>query len=309
MALEHTLLQELLLPDGGKHKVDSLESAYLFCTKIATKHYENFPVGSLLVGRERQPHFFAVYAFSRLADDIADELPQSSKERLENLQILRNYLYQKSESHPIFRALHNTAAELEIPVELFGRLITAFERDSKFEQPKTWEDIYDYCSYSANPIGEAVLYIFREHNKETVNASDAICTALQLTNFWQDFSRDIPNGRIYLPLELTNTLKLNIECFATQDYSANFRLVFAQALSLSIEKTNALFQIGSAIIRNTKSKRLRLELCLTIEGGLKILQRTKQLSHHVLDERPALTSLDWIMIIGASIKRFISSTL
>lgn len=307
MALEQSLLQELLLFDGGKYKVDSLESAYLFCARIATKHYENFPVGSLLVGKERQPHFFAVYAFSRLADDVADELPQSSEERLVSLQTLRSYLYHSSEFHPIFCALKNTAEELEIPLELFSRLITAFECDSDFHQPNTWQDVYDYCSYSANPIGESVLYIFGEHNKENVVASDAICTALQLTNFWQDFSRDIPNGRMYLPLELTNSLKLDTKSFATQDYSANFHSIFAQALSQSVEKTYALFQVGSAIINNIASKRLRLELCLTIEGGLRILQRTNQLSHRVLYQRPALTTFDWIVVFVKSIKRFLSS--
>ncbi|MBK9249876.1 MAG: squalene/phytoene synthase family protein [Ignavibacteria bacterium] len=210
-------LLELTTESGGRFSVISLEAAQEFCKKIATSHYENFPVGSILIPKKFRNDFFSVYAFSRVADDIADEL--ASQGQLRQLHALNRFeklladmsVSKVQEGNPIFIALKHTREIRKIPIEPFQNLLTAFKQDVRFQQPVTMHDNISYCQYSANPIGELVLRIFGLWNTKTAPLSNSICTGLQLANFWQDISRDKHNGRIYIPQRILSDYEFDLK--------------------------------------------------------------------------------------------------
>ena len=188
------------------------EVSFEFCKYIALGHYENFPVGSILIPKEIRKHFYSIYAFS-FADDIADN-PNilTNEERIKYLSDFENILEiynSKKTNNPIFLALSKTIEEFNIPVETLKKLINAFKLDVNFRQAETIEDLEYYCYFSANPIGELILRLFNHYNSNTGFFSDKICTGLQLLNFWQDLSVDLKNGRIYFPIYILNNLSLN----------------------------------------------------------------------------------------------------
>jgi phytoene/squalene synthetase len=192
MLIKAEELSNLTLKDGGIFKVHSIDKAYDFCKKIATGHYENFPVGSFLIPNQFRKYFYSVYAFSRIADDIADDISIEKKDyKIKLLNDYKNLITTENiDGNPIFIALHDTMIKREIPPEPLQKLIKAFIMDSEFEQPNDFDDVLYYCEHSANPIGEMVLRIFGLYNHETTPLSDNICTGLQLANFWQDISTD-----------------------------------------------------------------------------------------------------------------------
>src|SRR5271155_2312225 len=170
---------------------------------LATHHYENFNVVSWLLPRDLHQHFYNVYAYCRWADDLGDEIPQ--KERaLELLDWWERELddcYNARPSHPVFVALRETILAKDIPREPFADLLRAFRQDQNVKRYQTWDAVMDYCIYSANPVGRLVLYLCGYRDSERQRLSDATCAALQLANFWQDVSRDLEKGRIYIPLD------------------------------------------------------------------------------------------------------------
>ncbi|MBK6761023.1 MAG: squalene/phytoene synthase family protein [Ignavibacteria bacterium] len=183
----------------------SVDEAYAHCANVARRHYENFPVASVLVPLRMRKHLFAIYAFSRLADDIADEpWTTDTSARIAALDELEQKLVGSSDisEDPVFVALHQTIKEARLPLAPFLRLLTAFKSDVNFVTPTTWEDVLAYCSNSADPVGELFLRLDhngREPSAEAIACSNAICTALQITNFLQDLGTDLQRGRSYLP--------------------------------------------------------------------------------------------------------------
>ncbi|MGH8311317.1 MAG: squalene synthase HpnC, partial [Steroidobacteraceae bacterium] len=180
-----------------------LRAAYAECARLAREHYENFPVASLLLPRAMRPHVAAVYAFARVADDFADEGTRSVEERLRLLDDWSARLHRHPEhsAHPehLFVALHNTIREKHLPVSLLDDLLSAFRQDVTVRRYATWDDLLDYCLRSANPVGRLMLQLYGAAAPGDLARSDAICTALQLVNFWQDVALDWRKGRIYLP--------------------------------------------------------------------------------------------------------------
>ncbi len=226
------------------------DAAYEHCARIATSHYENFPVASVLVPLRMRKHLFAFYAFSRTADDIADEPWTTSVEaRLNALAELEKALTETTQSSndPVIVAVRASLRDCNIPAQPLLRLLEAFRRDVTFVAPATWDDVLTYCSYSANPVGE--LFLRLDHGQcdipaSTLAASDAICTALQITNFLQDVSIDLDRGRTYLPLPHNEVIK----------------------------RTRQLYTQGRSVIRAATSLRVRLELRAIIAGGETMLE-------------------------------------
>jgi squalene synthase HpnC len=298
---------EMLKPDGGRFSVKGLDEAYKFCEKIATSHYENFPVGSVLIPKTYRKHFFSVYVFSRLADDIADELTNETPEfRIQQLRNLLNLIKNQIDSsaqkfNPLALALCNTIYEKKLPIEPFERLIKAFEIDSEFIQPNNMDDNLEYCKYSANPVGELVLKIFDNYDNETAPLSDSICTGLQLVNFWQDISRDYKINRIYIPKDKLNLYKIN-DFYELNDYEIKN---FDECLKDIYDFSEKFFIFGYNLVKLIKNKRLKVEIALTIEGGKRILLKTRNLNTDILVQRPVLKVTDFVVIFFNALRKTI----
>lgn len=275
------LLIKLYSEDFG---VVDVESAYNFCKSVAKTHYENFPVGSLLISRNKRKYFHSVYSFARLADDIADEdLNLTIKKRLELLNYFEIYIEGFTEvqkvNNPIFVALKDTLIKNKIPKEPLFRLLKAFKMDVNFKRPEKWDDLIDYCQNSANPVGEIILRIYDEWNEQTREKAQAITTSLQLINFWQDLSIDIKNNRNYIPSELENE----------NDYILKV-----------LDKTKKLLNFGSDLYKFIKNWRLRYELKVIIESAKEILRKEFKLGNLLLNKRPKLTKYDFLLIFTKS---------
>lgn len=264
----------------------SLEDAYFICESIAKNHYENFPVGSLLIPKSLRKYFFSIYAFSRFCDDIADEKHSLSKEqRLEILTNFQGYLreYKKIDiksNHPILLALTDTLEIKNLPEEPLIRLLDAFKMDINFQQPNRWQDLLDYCYHSANPIGEMILRLFGEWNSVTEPLSNNITTALQLINFWQDLSVDRPNNRNYIPREVSN-----------------------ENLDEVLDYTEKILNLGIDLPTYLNSKHLRLEVIVIIKAAKIMLQKERNFRSKLFNERPKLNKFDYIKILF-TIKRW-----
>lgn len=284
---------ELIKPDGGKFRVNNLEEAYIFCKKIATSHYENFPVGSVFIPKRSRKHFYSVYSFARLADDIADETTDKEK-AIEALEILEEFLTlnKLKEGNPILMALGNTNKLLNIPLLPYKKLLKAFRMDLDFSQPQSLEDLEYYCDNSANPIGELVLRIFGNYKVDTKTYSDDICTALQLVNFWQDISRDKQKGRIYIPNDLIKKYKLNNENLAIEKNSSKLNLLLDEIFDFTEKK----FSNGEKLIELLRSRKLRAEIKFVIEGGKLILKKCKKLNTKLIHQRPKLSKGDFAVL-------------
>jgi len=277
----------------------SIESAFNYCSKIALEHYENFPVGSWIVPRDKRKYVHAIYAFARIADDFADEKRYREEERLQLLgdweKKLRSCVYENPEN-PVFIAIKETIRKFEIPVELLGDLITAFKLDLINKRYKSRKDLLSYCSYSANPVGRIVLYLFGYKDHELHRLSDFICTALQLTNFWQDISIDLEKDRIYLPAE-------DMEQFGYNEKDLRSHILnsaFINLLKSETDFTKGLFKEGLPLC-NSVSKRLSLELKAVWSGGMKILDKIEYNGYDVFNNRPVINIFDKAKILSQAL--------
>jgi squalene synthase HpnC len=260
--------------------------AYASCIRDARAHYENFPVASLLVPRRMRPHIAAVYAFARAADDFADEGARTADERhalLDGwLHRLRNAVSSELPGPPpcagepantvaIFLALGASVRERTLPLEPFEDLVSAFRQDVTVTRYPTWETLLDYCRRSANPIGRLVLRIAGLRRGRLDEWSDAICTALQLTNFWQDLRVDFARGRLYLPEQERRAHgALEADLAGPRLSSA-----WCRALGAAARRTRALFEAGYPLC-DAVGGRLRYELRATWLGGMRLLNRLEE---------------------------------
>lgn len=285
------------------YTVDStmLQASYDYCGTLTKSHYENFPVASRLVPKELRPHIQAIYAFSRTADDFADEADYHGV-RLKKLDEWEKHLKDFSKpTHPIFIALHNTINEKGIPIKLLLDLLTAFRMDVQKKRYETFDEVLNYCKYSANPVGRLVLCLFGKATRETVHYSDAICTALQLANFWQDVSVDLKKDRVYVPSEDLEKFALNIHDFIEGDYNEKFK----RLMQFQVSRTAELFEKGKPLGLMLDGQ-FGLEIRLTILGGMSILKKIKQSGYDVFHQRPTLSKWDFAKLfwVALSKKRF-----
>jgi len=294
-------LVDLTTIKGGKFETTSQEEAFQFCETLSKNHYENFPVGSILIPKRIRPHFYSIYAFSRIADDLGDETSQYSLEK--RLDLLHNYeqlLFDKNSSNPIFRALEITRMEFSIPIEPFTRLIQAFRSDILFEDYDSFESLYQYCHFSANPVGELLLRLFGEWNEETSSSSNDICTALQLLNFWQDLSRDIPNKRWYIPRQIMEQYSLSKESNTLIGNEKNKQ----QALDSLFNTTNQLFERGVRLLSCIKSTRLRMELSFIIGSAVTVQKKAMKIGTSLFSTRIKLQLFDILPVIHRTLKLY-----
>jgi squalene synthase HpnC len=279
--------------------------AYRYCKEISIRHYENFPVGSLLIPKEKRKYIYSIYAFARYADDIADSGKLSEKDKLKKLNELDNELTKIQtdnlkrlipDTQNIFIALHDTISSLKIPASELRNLLSAFKQDSFKSSYESYDELLKYSEFSANPVGHLVLYIFGYSplkDKEAFEYSDKICTALQLTNFWQDVSEDLEINRVYIPDELMRENNFSAELL----YSRTENNDFLKIIKTLADRTKIMFNEGKRIFEFT-SGRLRLELKATIAGGEEILKKIEDINYKVLSKKIKISNLDKIKIFG-----------
>jgi len=280
-----------------------LADAYAACDKLARSHYENFPVASRLLPAAMRPHVAALYAFARVADDIADEGQAPAGERQARLRAWQARLHRaaaedrhgglKTEAagepgtadreELILVAIGHSIRSLDLPVALFDDLVSAFNQDTMTVRYGSWCDVLDYCRRSANPVGRLVLRIAGYRDDALDRSSDALCTALQLTNFWQDFGRDWGTGRLYVPREIQEACGASEEDLGSRPMPPGW----ARAIEASAALTRRQFADGRAVCDAVRG-RLRVELRLTWLGGMRILDRAERGRFTLLDRRPTL---------------------
>lgn len=273
-----------------------LDRAYQVCREITLSHYENFPVASLLLPAKIRKHIYPIYAFARGADDLADE----SRDRDALLQ-WRELLYHASQArcdHPVFIALQDTIRKFDLPLSLFEDLLSAFLQDLEKNRYADLPELLDYCRHSANPVGRIVLLLHGYRQEQWFAYSDAICSALQLVNFWQDLSIDLPKNRLYIPRSFLEAYRIDEAALFQKVWQDNFR----EMLQALIEITRGLFQQGVPLLRFIGG-RLKWELAFTVSGGLAVLDKIEKLNYHVLQFRPTLTKRDWVRIAIQGIVR------
>src|SRR3989304_8250432 len=269
------------------------------CSKIALDHYENFPVGSWLIPRGKRKYVHAIYAFARTADDFADEAGYGEDERARLLTDWENRLDEcvtGNPRHPVFISVKEAIEKFHIPASLLRDLITAFKMDTLNRRYMAMSDVLNYCRYSANPVGRIILCLFEYRDPELHRLSDFICTALQLTNFWQDIAIDLEKDRIYIPLE-------DMERFGYTVSELKSHLVnsaFKDLLASEIEFTRGLFKEGAPLGRRV-GKGLSLELKAVWSGGMKILEKIEKNGYDVFNKRPVVTTFDKVKIISRAL--------
>ena len=273
--------------------------AFAHCEALAREHYENFPVASMALPRRIRPYVAAVYAFARTADDFADEGERTPEERLALLdgwEAMLHKAYEGDATHPIFVAITATAEDTGIPKQLLLDLLRAFRMDVTVKGYRTFGDVLEYCRYSANPVGRLVLHLFGESRAETTVLSDAICTGLQLANFYQDYSVDLVRGRQYVPLDEMTRFGYTEVQFPGVVQDARFR----ELMAFQVERAREYLRGGSSLL-GLVSGRLRLELSMTVRGGLAILDRVAAINYDVRHQRPALHTGHKIQILAGAV--------
>jgi len=275
-------------------KIINLDSAYNSAINFATNHYENFPVISILIPKHLRKHLAVIYQFARTADDIADEGNKSPEKRMEELNNFENdftgslkYNF-KSE---FWAALRNTIIEKKLTPKYFYDLLKAFKHDVQIKRYNSFEDVLFYCRHSANPVGRLILELFNIRDESLNQYSDKICTALQLANFYQDVSLDIKKGRIYIPLDEMKKFDVDENVFVQKENNVNFK----ELIRHQVERTRTLFNEGKKLIQHLPL-RLRFEITWTVLGGEKILDKIEKLNYNVLNYRPKLSKVDYLIL-------------
>lgn len=295
---------------------NSLLRAYASCESMARKHYENFPVASWLLPKSVRPHISAVYAFARCADDFADEGTRSNSERLDLLEEWESRLFQCQTSgasnqcmfprrpcdpdeqltQDVFLALGNTINRYGLPVALFQNLLSAFRQDVTQHRYEQWSDLLDYCCRSANPIGRIVLRIAGPLDDRLEQASDNLCSALQITNLLQDFDSDWKKGRLYVPLEIYEVHGAKI---ADLD-DMSLKLEWREAIRNCIDRTRLLFADGKRVCDHV-DRLLKFELRMTWLGGMHILDRLEKFDCDPVSRRPTVRGADVLPLLLKSL--------
>lgn len=281
---------------GSSAGAGPIGDAHAACLRLARAHYENFPVASWLVPARMRPHVAAVYAFARVADDYADEGDVVAGERLARLAAWRLRLRAAASAggvipagpHPyVFEALRHTMGACALDPQLLEDLIDAFEQDVVRKRYATWDEVTDYCRRSANPVGRIVLRIAGHRSASLEEASDAVCTALQLANFWQDFAIDWARGRLYVPADVAGAHGAGEDALDPAALTPAWRAALAECVG----RTRALFARGRPVADRVPG-RLGLELRFTWLGGMRILERLERAGFDTVRRRPSIGAAD-----------------
>jgi squalene synthase HpnC len=261
-------------------------------------HYENFPVASILCPAHLRPAVMAIYNFARTADDLADEGEASPAERSQALALYKADLAACAQGQAtsgrwaaVFDALAPQISQWQLPLPLLGDLLSAFEQDVHKTRYADQAELLDYCSRSANPVGRLLLHLYGVSNPAALRQSDCICTALQLINFWQDLSVDIPRGRIYLPAELQAQHGVSEAELLAQRVTPATRALVADC----VDKARRLMLEGAPLAHAVPG-RAGWELRLVVQGGLRITERIASLDFATLRQRPVIGRSDALLM-------------
>jgi squalene synthase HpnC/squalene synthase HpnD len=276
----------------------SPEAAQQYTRWLATHHYENFNVVSWLLPKQLHQHFYNVYAYCRWADDLGDEIAERCRaiELLDWWERELDACYAGKPAHPVFVALRETITVKDIPRQPFADLLKAFRQDQTVKRYPTWDAVIGYCVYSANPVGRLVLYLCGYRDEHRQRLSDATCTALQLANFWQDVSRDLEKGRIYIPLDA-----MSAQGLAEADIvERRFDERYVRLMKDLIARTRELFSTGMPLAKMV-DRRLRIDLEMFSRGGLAVLDAIEAQGYDTLHQRPAISKGRQVRLLGRSL--------
>jgi squalene synthase HpnC len=264
----------------------SLDEARAYCRRLATTHYENFSVVTWFLPKHLRQHFYNVYAYCRISDDLGDEVgsPAASLHLLDQWETELIACYSGSPRHPVFVALADTVRAFAIPQHEFSDLLRAFRSDQTTTRYPSFADVLAYCRYSANPVGHLVLYLCGYSDTERQTLSDYTCTALQLANFWQDVSVDYAKGRIYLPLEDLERFGVTEDDIAAQRNTP----AFCAMMKFEVERAREWFRSGLPLVSKV-DKELAVDLELFTRGGQEILNAIERQGFAVLGCRPSIS--------------------
>ncbi len=282
MVAEH--LQALIDPPASP---PSLAAARDLTLRLTKRHYENFTLMSWLVPRRMRPHIAAVYAFCRTVDDIGDEAPGDRSALLERFEAELQTAYSGTPRHPVIVALQPTIKEFDLPKEPFLKLIEANRIDQRKTRYADFEELLHYCDHSANPVGRLFLMLYGHRDDELFRLSDNTCTALQLTNFWQDIKRDYQIGRIYLPQDEMG--KFGVTAADLDADAATPRL--RALMKFQVDRAWDYFRAGFPLLDRI-SGHLRVDVALFSRGGIAILRKIEALNYDTLSRRPTLSSAE-----------------
>jgi squalene synthase HpnC len=286
-------IAEKLPPNGC-----SVDVAQQYTRWLATHHYENFNVASWLLPKQLHQHFYNLYAYCRWADDLGDEIP--TKERA--LELLNwweqelNECYEARPSHPVFIALRETVVAKDVPKYPFADLLKAFRQDQMVKRYKNWDGVLDYCVYSANPVGRLVLYLCGYRDRERQALSDATCTALQLANFWQDVSRDLDIGRIYIPMDRAAAHGLTEQDIEERKFDERYVALMKELIA----RTRELFAQGRPLSRMVDGK-LSVDLEMFSRGGVAVLDSIEAQGYDTLHQRPSVSKGKQFRLLGRAV--------
>lgn len=276
-----------------------LQEEYNKSLEAASSHYENFPVVSFLVPGRLKKHVAVIYKYARMADDLADEGDADPDIRIKALNEMETDLKNAlvgNYKNGFFRALSSTIREMELTQSYFFDLLKAFRQDVSVKRYNTFDEVIDYCRYSANPVGRIILELFGVRGSNFAVLSDKICSALQLANFYQDVSIDYARGRIYIPLEEMKSFGVTENDFELKKINTNFK----QLIKLQVDRTRELFLEGKSLT-DYLPKPLNYEIKWTILGGEKILKKIEANQYDVLSKRPKLGKLEYFNLLIKSI--------
>ncbi|QDU63732.1 All-trans-phytoene synthase [Planctomycetes bacterium Pan216] len=284
-------------PDAGA-VTPSPSEAEAYTKRLATSHYENFPVLSVFVPKGLRQDFANIYAYCRWSDDLADEVGDRDRSLrlLDWWQAELEACYLGAPRHPVMVALSRTIEEFSIPRDPFVDLLGAFRRDQRQQRYATFEELRDYCRGSADPVGRLVLYLCRAFREETAALSDSVCTGLQLANFWQDVAIDIDKGRIYLPEEDRERFGVGESEIRDREFSDRF----AALMAFEVERAEDWLRRGLPVA-DFLPTRLGIVVGGFARGGLAILRKVRGIGYNVLERRPKVTKWDLAGVLCRSV--------
>jgi squalene synthase HpnC len=264
----------------------TLAEAQAYCRRLARTHYENFSVATWFLPKRLRQHFFNVYAYCRISDDLGDEVgdPATALRFLDEWEAELNACYFGVPRHPVFVALAETVRKFEIPKQTFADLLIAFRQDQTITRYPTFDHLLGYCRYSANPVGHLVLYVCGYRDAERQVLSDFTCTALQLANFWQDVSVDYIKGRIYLPIEDLQRFGVFEADIASQHNTS----AFCDMMRFEVERAREWFRGGLPLAKSV-DRALAIDIELFSGGGQEILNAIERQGYQVLGRRPVIS--------------------
>jgi squalene synthase HpnC len=286
---------EYAIPDHAPSEAEARE----YCRRLARSHYENFSVASWFLPEQLRQHFFNVYAYCRISDDLGDEVGDGavSLQLLDQWENELNACYDgdhtRGPRHPVFVALAETVRKFEIPKHEFADLLSAFRQDQSVSRYETFNDLLGYCRYSANPVGHLVLYLCGYRDCAHQQLSDYTCTALQLANFWQDVSADFAKGRLYLPLEDLRRFGVSEAVIRDRENTSAFR----EMMKFEVGRAREWFTQGLPLIAKV-DRALAIDIELFSRGGQEILNAIESRRYAVLGRRPAISKTRKLALVA-----------